>query len=188
VNRRSLGSLNQKHFSLKIKDLDEEKHSLFSENEKQELMEILSKDNLEIFEKRFEALDHSKYSLEQKHRLEERKLQKKIMELEDQIQIVDLQLKESEKKIKILQYQIIEHRNENKIVNKKSSEYTKQLEIFNILLREKDQENKLLFGQLQNMQRTLAVEQKRKITPKKEEDPIEVKENEIVTDEVENES
>ncbi len=179
--------MNSKHFTLKIKDLDEEKHSLFTENEKEELLEILSKDNLEIFEKRFEALEHSKYSIEQKHKLEARKFQKKIMELEDQIQLFDLQLKESEKKIKILQFQIIEHRNENKIVNKKSSDYTKQLEIFNILLREKDQENKLLFSQLQNMQRTLAMEQKRKVTPKKEvEDLKENKEKEIVKENEEN--
>ena len=157
---KSLTSLNQKHFSIKIKDYDEDTKNLFSENERLDLLKVVSKDNVEIFEKRFEALDHSKFSLEQKYKSEAKKLQKRISQLENQLQLVELTLKESEKKIKILHYQIIEHRNENKIIIKKNHEYTKQIEIFNIIIREKDQENKFLFSQLQNMQHTLAISRK----------------------------
>lgn len=124
-------------------------------DERMELEKNLSLTQIEKFERKFEALEHSKSSLENKYHSDVRAYKKNISELEEKLEYLTLEFKESEQKNKIFQFQLNEYKNEQKAYQRKLNENQAQNENVINLLKEKEQENKILLGQLNAMKKVV---------------------------------
>lgn len=140
---------NNRHINIKESELD----SLFTKEELVQLEKIISNEDLERYQKKYNALLKSKQSLENKAKAESKKFTLTITENEEKLEYLSLQLKESEQKAKILSYQINEYRSEIKNFIKNKHEISVLNENLRIDLMEKEQENKILVSQLQQLRK-----------------------------------
>jgi hypothetical protein len=132
---------------------NEEREKLFSPEEKILLEKVLSKSDIEKIEKKFETLDHARFSITNKHKSDLKLLTKKINESQERLEFLNSQLKESESRNKINSLQVNEYKNEQKAYQRKLNEMQNQVESLYNVIREKDQENKILVNQLNSMRR-----------------------------------
>ena len=147
-------SLNNK--LIKRNKLNEEtqgKEGLFTSEEKNKLNKLLSSEEIEKFEKKYEVLEQSKQSLENKLKSENKLIQKKFLEKEDQLEYLNLQYKETDQKNKIFQFQINEYKNEQKVFHRKINEMQNSQKNAISLIKEKEQENKILVTQMNNLRK-----------------------------------
>jgi len=86
------------------------KISLFNQNEKKILMNVLPEKEIEKFEKRYDALDNAKNNLKRKYVLETKTLDKENKDLEKRYEFSISQLKENDKKNKMLLLQVNEQK------------------------------------------------------------------------------
>jgi len=129
------------------------KEKLFNAEEKSNLEKVISSEDIERFEKKYEYLDHAKQAIENKLKLENKILQKKLAEKEDQNEYLNLQYKESEQKNKIFQFQVNEYKNEQKALHRKINDMQTNLSNLYSIIRENNQENKLLTNQLTSLRK-----------------------------------
>lgn len=168
LNSKILGIKNKNAEKVKVRDsslnaklplkkrLDIEansKEKLFSAEERITLENILSNEEIEKFEKKYDFLEHSRQAMENKLKLENKTLQKKFIEKEEQYEYLSLQFKESEQKNKILQFQVNEYKNEQKVLHRKINDLQTNLKNLYTIIRENYQENKLLTNQLTNLRK-----------------------------------
>jgi hypothetical protein len=137
----------------KLSIQNDDKIKLFTSEEKIKLENILPKDELEKYEKKFEALDHSKQSIENKLKSDLKQFMRKITDQEGRLDFLSVQLKEAEQKCKINALQINEYKNEQRAYQRKLNETQAQTDSLYTLIREKDQENKILINQLSNFRK-----------------------------------
>jgi hypothetical protein len=130
-----------------------ERSKLFSLDDVNKLEKIIPQNEIEKFEKKFEALGHSKSSLENKYKSDCKLLTKRIGDQDEQLEYLTLQLKESEHKSKIFQFQVNEYKTEQKAYQRKLNETQGQIENLMKVIREKEQENKILVGQMGNLRK-----------------------------------
>ena len=142
-------SLQNKHFGLLA--INAERPALFPKEEKEYISKILPKDQLEKIQKRFNAIDQSKLVLEKKYLTETKGLTKKLLDVQERLDLANIQGKEAEQKNKILSYQINEHKNENSILKRKINEFNKNLKNSNKILGEKEKEIKQLTLKIQEL-------------------------------------
>lgn len=128
---------------------------LFSLDEISKFEKIMDKSDLQKIEKKFEALDHSKQSVENKHKSDVKILMKKINDQQERLEFTNLQLKEAEQKSKIGQFQINEYRNEQKVYQRKLNEMHGLVDSLSKTIKEKEQENKILVNQLSSMRKVV---------------------------------
>ncbi len=138
----------------KKKNQNEEAKNLFIEN-KDELEKVLSVDEINKMERKFEAIENSKNSLENKYKSDVKILNKKMNQLEEKLEYVKLKFKESEQKNKIMQFQVNEYKSEQRVYQKKLNETQTAVEHITNSLREKDQENKILLKQIESMRKII---------------------------------
>jgi hypothetical protein len=142
-------SLQNKNFSNET----QEQLELFNQDQKAKLLTILSQEECEALEKKFEILEQSKLVMEKKYKTEGKQFNKKIDDLEERLEYTQLQNKEAEQRNKILSFQINEYRNENRNLQKKLHEHQVNLEKLNKNVYQKEKENISLTQQLQNYQK-----------------------------------
>lgn len=147
-------SLNPKMHLKKRLDLENNyKEKLFNSEERLTLESVFSNEEIEKFEKKYDFLEHAKQANENKLKLENKNLQKKFIEKEEQFEYLSLQFKESEQKNKILQFQVNEYKNEQKVLQRKINDLQTNLKNLYTIIRENYQENKLLTNQLTNLRK-----------------------------------
>ena len=146
-------NLNNNSFRSTSKNLDHTEQKIFNDDEKAILEKIISKEEVEKYEKRFIALEHAKNSIENKAKLDVKSLKKKLMDNEQQLEYINLLFKETDQKNKILQHQLNESKVESKSNNRKSLENTQNIEHLSKLLKERDQENKILLHKLNTLKK-----------------------------------
>jgi len=129
-----------------------EEKKLFSTADLQKLSKLISRTELEKFEKKFDYADHRGFSLERKYNSDFKIYNKKFNELEEQLEFVTLQLKEAEQRAKIFQFQIHEHKLETKSMSKKYHEAQTNIDVLQKLVLEKENENKSIINRLQECQ------------------------------------
>jgi hypothetical protein len=115
---------------------------------------VFSKDDIDNYEKKIETLERSKLSTENKLKADIKQLSKKIQLLEDQVEYISNQYKESEQKNKILHYQGNEYKNEKKVYQRKINELQSNNDRLTNSLKEREQENNILTGQLKDIKKT----------------------------------
>ncbi len=130
----------------------EQEHKLFSTTDIQKLNKLLSKVEIDKYEKKFDFADHKTLSLERKYQSDFKVYNKKYNDLEEQLEFITLQLKEAEQRAKIFQFQIHEHKIENKALHKKCIELQGNIEVMQKLVNEKENENKALINKIQEYQ------------------------------------
>ena len=140
------------------------KISLFNQNEKKILMNVLPEKEIEKFEKRYDALDNAKNNLKRKFALETKSLDKENKDLEKRYEFSISQLKENDKKNKMLLLQVNEQKSEVINLRKKLQDSVKSLSNHKLKIQEIDEENKMLVKQLEELR--LKYEE----APKKEEE------------------
>ena len=149
---------------IKTKKLyQDENKRLFSSQEISKLEQIMSKSELEKLEKKYDICDHKSAALEKKYNTELKIYTKKCNDLEQQLEFVTLQLKESEHRAKIYQFQVNEHKVENKSNNKKSNDLQSNLDIMKKVLSEKENDNKALLSRIQEYQKQNEVLKKKNL-------------------------
>ena len=77
------------------KKLYPDEKKLFSTTDLKKLSQLLSKQDLEKYEKKFDYADHKGFSLERKYQSDFKVYNKKYSELEEQLEFITLQLKEA---------------------------------------------------------------------------------------------
>lgn len=136
-----------------ITKVKEEKLTLFTQEDRAKLEKVLSEDELDKLERKFESIVGSRASLENKNKSDLKIINKKLTEQEEQNQYLSIQYKESEQRSKILQFQINEYKNEQKIYQRKLNEVQGYNENFLKVIKEKDQENNILINQLNSVKK-----------------------------------
>lgn len=141
--------------SLSIRDSinNKELDHLFTPEELIQLEKNISKEDLDRYSRKYDALLHSKNSLESKHNLLNRKTTLEKAEFEEKLEYITIQLKESDQKSKILSYQVNEYKSEAKSNLKRLQEALSSIEIMKASSLEKEQENRLLVSQLQQLRK-----------------------------------
>jgi chromosome segregation ATPase len=127
----------------------------FSFEDRSKIEKLLPKDDIIKYERKFEAVENSKSSIENKSKSDNRLFNKKLRQMEEQLEFLTLQMKESEQKNKILQFQVNEYKNEHRIYQKKLTETQGMIEQMSQTLREKEQENKILLNQMNSMRKVI---------------------------------
>ena len=127
------------------------KISLFNQNEKKILLNVLPEKEIEKFEKRYDALDNAKNNLKRKFALETKSLDKENKDLEKRYEFSVSQLKENERKNKLLLVQVNEQKNEVFALRKKLQDSIKYLNDSKLRIQEKDEENRNLVKQLEEL-------------------------------------
>jgi hypothetical protein len=107
----------------------------------------------EKLEKKYQVLEQSKLSMENRYKSEMKVIQKKLQQKEEQIEYMTNQFKEIEQKNKIMSFQMNEYKNEQKIYQRKLNDIQNILENNNSLLKEKEQEIKILVGQINSLKK-----------------------------------
>jgi len=79
---------------------------LFNEEEKKSLSKILTNQEINVFELRYEASAHAKIANERKLITDKKIMLNQINELEEQLKYMTINLKENEQKTKVLGFQI----------------------------------------------------------------------------------
>jgi hypothetical protein len=152
-NRSVDNKIKIKDEKLKASSVSDDKNKLFSSEDKNKLEKVLAKPEIDKIERKFEALDHSKQSIQNKHKSDVKVFNKKLSELQERFDFLNLQLKESEQKSKISYFQMNEYKNEQKIYQKKLNEMQGQVDSMFKVIKEKDQENKILLNQLNSLRK-----------------------------------
>ena len=141
------------------RNLEEKQNKLnlqiFTNNERDELTKNLSEEQIIKIERKFEALENSRNSIENKHKTDVKILTKKISQLEEKLEFLNSQIKESEQRNKIFQFQVNEYKNEQRVYQKKLNETQLSIEQLTNTLKEKEQENKILTKQIESMRKVI---------------------------------
>jgi hypothetical protein len=139
--------------SKKRSSSEEEKSKLFSSIERLKLEKIMTNEEVEKLEKKFETLEHSKNSIQNKHKSDLKLWSKKLADMEEKLEFMNIQLKEIDQKYKINQFQINEYKNEQKAYQRKLVEMQTHVDTHNSQIKEKEQENKILINQLNTLRK-----------------------------------
>jgi len=131
----------------------EEEKCLFSQEQLTKLENVFEKSEIEKLEKKYEASVSSKYSLDNRLRSDAKLSAKTISELQEQLEFITIQLRESDQKNKINIHQINEYKQESKQLTKKLNETQQTLDGITKILREKEQENNIILNQLSNLKK-----------------------------------
>jgi hypothetical protein len=142
-------SMSLQNKNIRVPESSERGIKLFGAEEKQILSKLLPTNEISKLEKKFEMIDTSKAALERKYAIDVKTLNKKVVDLEDRLEMILLQNKETEQKNKILSFQINEHKHENKILTKKIIDLNSKLKNVHSALNEKEEENKRIIKKLQ---------------------------------------
>ena len=146
---KSLNALRQK-----IKEQEDEGIAhLFTEDDKKSLEKVLTKEEIETYEGRYEASQRSKLVTDRKMKIDKKVIIKQIHELDEQLKYITLNLREAEQKSKIYQFQINDYKNDISAQENKLYELNMTMDVVNQLLREKEQENKILLLQIHNLKK-----------------------------------
>ena len=142
-------SMSLQNKNIRVPESSESRIKLFGSEEKQILSKLLPTNEINKLEKKFEMIDTSKAALERKYATDVKTLNKKVVDLEDRLEMILLQNKETEQKNKILSFQINEHKHENKILTRKIIDLNNKLKNVHSALNEKEEENKRIIKKLQ---------------------------------------
>jgi hypothetical protein len=142
-------SLQNKNFQVEISD----KPILFTREQREALLNMLGQEEVNKMEKKFDAMERTKFNLEKKNKSDNKQLSRKIEDLEERLEFTQLQYKECEQKSKIMSYQINEFKLENKLLHKNIRDLQSNLDKLNNNIFLKDEENKKLVMKLQEYQR-----------------------------------
>ena len=130
-----------------------DKPILFTKEQREALLNVLGQEEVNKMEKKFDAMERTKFNLEKKNKSDNKQLSRKIEDLEERLEFTQLQYKECEQKSKIMSYQINEFKLENKLLHKNIRDLQNNLDKLNNNLLLKDEENKKLVMKLQEYQR-----------------------------------
>ena len=153
-NNNEIKTVNTKNKLTKKKNQNEDGKNAFIEN-RDELEKELSVEEIKKIERKFEAMENSKNSLENKYKSDVKIFNKKLNQLEEKLEYVKLKFKESEQKNKIMQFQVNEYKSEQRVYQKKLNETQSAMEQITNSSREKDQENKILLKQIESMRKII---------------------------------
>lgn len=148
---RSLGQIKGPRYP----NTSEERQSLLNAEERKLFEKLLPKIEMDKIVKRFDTVDYSKTVLERKYQTETKAFNKKLNDLEERIDLLTVQNKETEQKNKILSYQNNELETKNKMLNKKFKSMTDHIKKLEELLRTKEEENKINAAQLEQMKKNV---------------------------------
>jgi len=133
--------------------LSEEEKTLFTPDQLVKIETVLDGSEIERLEKKYETAVNAKYSLDNKLKSDTKTSNKTIVELQEQLEFINIQLKESDQKNKINLHQINEMKQDNKQLNKKLNETQTNLDGLSKILREKEQENNIILNQLNTLKK-----------------------------------
>ena len=140
-----------KFLSKPTSDIMFEKPLLFTAGEYELLKQSIPDEKLNIFQEKFNVALNEKITLQNKNMEEIKSLKRKQFETEEINEFGLINMKESEHKKKLLQFQINELKSESKLLVKKKSEIENTIKRLEKLYSEKVFENNLLTNQVKDM-------------------------------------
>jgi hypothetical protein len=144
-------SVQNKNFNLNPEPA--ERIEVFTDEQKPKVLTVMSQSEYDAVEKKFTALSQGKFIIEKKGKTECKQLNKRLEDLGERLEYIQLMNKEAEQKNKIFALQINEYRNDNRTLQKKILDAQVNVEKLGQSIQDKDKENRSLTEKLQVYQK-----------------------------------
>jgi hypothetical protein len=154
-------------------------NKLFQPKEKIILERLLTKEEIDLFEDKYESVEKSRIETEKRYRITMKELLNKVGVLNETMKFTELEFKETEQKSKIYGYQINEYKSEQRIQQDKIEDLQRKIDILNHSLKDKNNQNQILIAQINQLQKLnqYQLERQKILQRKKEKSEESIEEN-----------